>query len=262
MRRVNLNPPLRRRLPHKRRTPNVSEVTDAFASCKAMSDLADLPLTVAIHQQVSLRIQQDGPPHLFRPVIEMRNATKGRFDAAYNDRNILERLTCTLRVNNDGAVRAFATFTSRRVGIVTSDTAIRRVTIDHGVHVAAGDSEEQVRSTQRGECIRAVPVRLGNDANAETLGFENAANDGHTKAGMVDVSIAGNDDDVAAVPTEEVHLRTRHGQKRGCAEAFGPVAAVARYVTCGLHDEARIRPEIALGKRLFGRRCGERRFPT
>src|SRR3954447_7056857 len=101
MRRVNLNPPLRRRLSRKRRAPNVSELTDAFASSKAMSDLADLPLTVAIHQQVSLRIQQHRTPHFLRPVVKVGNATKRRFDAAYNDRNILERLTCTLRVNND-----------------------------------------------------------------------------------------------------------------------------------------------------------------
>ena len=223
-----------------------------------MCDLADLALAVAVDEQVRLRVQQDGPAHFLRPVVEMGNATEGGFNATYNDGDILERFARTLRVDDDGTVWAFATLASWRVGIVTSDTAIRSVAIDHGVHVAGGDAEEQVRSAERGECVGAVPVRLGDDANAETLGFEDTADDGHTEAGVVNVRIAGDDDDVAAIPAEKVHFRTGHGQKRGCAEAFGPVATVPRYVTCGLHGVARIRPEMAARNALFGRSEGSR----
>src|SRR3569832_2028993 len=223
-----------------------------------MGDFADMALADAVDQQVRLRFQQVGAADLFRPVVELGDAAEGGFDATYDDGDVLEGFARTLRVDDDGAVGAFAALASWRVGIVTSDTAIRRVAIDHGVHVAGGDAEEEVRSAERGECVGAVPVRLGDDANAETLGFEDAADDGHAEAGVVDISVAGDDDDVTAVPAEEVHFRTGHGQNRGCTEAFGPVAAVARYVTCGLHDEARIRSEIALGNRLFGRRRRQR----
>ena len=36
--------------------------------------------------------------------------------------------------------------------------------------------------------------------------FENPTDDSHTEAGMIDVGIAGDDDDIAAVPTKLVHF--------------------------------------------------------
>src|SRR2546430_7463142 len=107
----------------------------------------------------------------------MCNAPEGCFDAADNDRNVLECLTRTLRVDDYGAIWSLAAFTAWCVCVVAADAAIRGVAIDHGVHVAGRDAEEQVRSSECRECIGAVPVRLGDDADAKALCFENAADD-------------------------------------------------------------------------------------
>jgi hypothetical protein len=46
------------------------------------------------------------------------------------------------------------------------------------------------------------------------------------KLGMVDVGVAGDEDDVAGVPAERGHLGARHRQERGRAEARRPVLAM------------------------------------
>jgi hypothetical protein len=67
-----------------------------------------------------------------------------------------------------------------------------------------------------------VPVRLRDDADAKALRLEHPADDCHAEARVVDVRIAADDDDVAAVPAECVHLGARHGQKRRGAQARRP----------------------------------------
>src|SRR5690606_22340874 len=94
-------------------------------------------------------------------------------------------------------------------------------------HVAAGDAEEEVRLAELHEVFGRLPPRLRNDPDAKTLRFEEAADHRHTEAWMIDVGIAGDDDDVAAVPAEFVHLCARHGQERRRTETFGPVLGIA-----------------------------------
>ena len=83
--------------------------------------------------------------------------------------------------------------------------------------------------------LGALPVGLRDDADAKALRLQHAADDRHAEARMVDVGVAGDDDDVAAVPAERVHLGARHGQERGRAEAGRPVLAVGEEVAGGKH---------------------------
>ena len=115
----------------------------------------------------------------------------------------------------------FPPFTTRRVCVIAADAPVRGVAVDHGIHVAGGDAEEQVGAPSA-ERLGAVPVRLRNDADAEALCLEHATDDGHAEAGVIHISVAGNDDDVAAVPAERVHLGARHRQERGRAKAVRP----------------------------------------
>src|SRR5581483_12131204 len=96
-----------------------------------------------------------------------------------------------------------------------------------------------------GKRLRTAPVGLGDDSDPEALCFEHAPDDRHAEARMVDVSIPADDDDVAAVPAEDLHFGARQGQERGRAEALGPVFAVARDFRCGVHDAPGITPELA-----------------
>jgi len=72
-----------------------------------------------------------------------------------------------------------------------------------------------------------IPVRLANDADAEALRFEQAPDQRHAEARVVDVGVAGDQDDVAGIPAQGVHFGARHGQEGRGAEARRPELAVA-----------------------------------
>ena len=68
----------------------------------------------------------------------MRYAAQAAFDTAQHNRHVLKSLAAALAVNDGSTVRSFATYITRRVGVITADFAISGVAVDHGVHVAAG----------------------------------------------------------------------------------------------------------------------------
>ena len=140
-----------------------------------MRDLADLPLAIAIDEQVRLGIEQDRAPHLLRPVVEVRDAPQRRLDAADHDRHVLEGFARALRVDDHRAIRPLAADALRRVRIIAAHPPVGGVAIDHRVHVAGGDAEEQVAVAQGAKRLGAVPVRLGDDADAQALRLEHAA---------------------------------------------------------------------------------------
>ncbi len=226
---------LGRRLARERGAAQVGDLLDGLARREAVRDLADLPLGVAEHQQVGLRVHQHRAAHLLRPVVEVRDAPERRLDAADHDRHVLVRLPGALRVHDHAAVGPRAGHAVRGVGVVAADAAVRGVAVHHRIHVAAGDAEEQVRLAQAHEVAGRVPVGLGDDADAEALRLEHAADDGHAEAGVVHVGVARDDDDVAGIPAERVHLRPRRGQERRRAEPVRPVLAVGEQVAGGLH---------------------------
>ena len=76
----------------------------------------------------------------------------------------------------------------------------------------------------------SLPVRLGDDADPKALRLQQPADDRHAEARMVDIGVAGDEDDVAGIPAERLHLRARHRQQRRRAEALGPVFAVGKEV--------------------------------
>ena len=54
----------------------------------------------------------------------------------------------------------------------------------------------------------AVPIRLRDDADFESLRFQYAADDGHSETRVIYVGIPGDDDDVALLPAELLHFGT------------------------------------------------------
>ena len=211
MRRVDLDPTLRHRATHERRAAQVGDVADGLARREAVCDLDDLPLTVAVDEQVGLGIEQHRTTHLLRPIVEVGDTPQAGLDAADDDRYTGERLARTLRIDDHRAVGPQSALTARRVGIIAADAPIARIAVDHRVHVAGGDAEEEVRFAEHAERVGALPVRLRDDADPEALRLEQAPDDRHAEARMVDVGVAGDDDDVAGVPAERVHLGARHG---------------------------------------------------
>ena len=68
---------------------------------------------------------------------------------------------------------------------------------EHGVKAASADAAEQSRSAEAGDVFRRVPARLGNDADAVAVGFEQAAEERCAKGRVVDVGVARDEQDIS-----------------------------------------------------------------
>jgi hypothetical protein len=225
-RRVDLAPTLARQPAtrhHERAAAQVADVADPLAGGEAVGEFDDRPLGVAEEQQVGFRIGQHRAPHLVRPIVVVGDSPQAGLDRADDDVAAGKGLATALRVDHQRAVRPPVGFAVRRVGIVGTWLAVGRVAIDHRIHVAGGDAEEQVRLAKGAEGSRRPPVGLADDADAEPLRLEQAADQRHAEARMVDVGVASDEDDVAGIPAKRIHLAARHRQERRRAETAGPV---------------------------------------
>ncbi len=160
---------------HKYRAAHVVDRLDRFARRETMRNFRERAFGVAVQQHVGLRIEQHRTPHLLRPVVEVRDASQARFDAADDDRHVVERFARALRIHDHAAIGSAARLAARRVRVVAADAPIGGVAIHHRVHVAGGDAEEQVRPAEPREVVGAAPVGLRDHADAKTLRFEQAA---------------------------------------------------------------------------------------
>lgn len=165
----------------------------------------------------------------------MGDTAQGCLDAAQHHRYVAVGLLAALAIDQAGAIRALAGQAAGRIGVVGADLLVGGVAVDHRVHVASSDTEEQVRLAELHEVVFAAPVRLGNDAHAKTLGFEQTTDDGHAERRMIDVGVTGDDDDVAAVPAELIHLFPAHRQEGRRPETLGPVLGIVEQRLGGLH---------------------------
>jgi hypothetical protein len=224
--RVDLDEAVGQLASHVRGAAQVAHLGDRRARRQPMGELDHGALGVAVDEQVGLAVDEDRAANGVGPVVVVRDAAKARLDAADDDRHVAERFAAALGVDHDRAVRAQAGGAARRVGIVGADAALAGVAVHHRVHVSAGHAEEQVRAPERAKRVRLAPVRLGQDADPEPLRLEQAADDRHAEARMIDIRVSGDEDDVARVPAQVRHLLGRHRQKWRRAEAMGPVLAI------------------------------------
>jgi hypothetical protein len=207
---------------HEDGAAHVVDRLDRLARREAVRDLGDRTFTVAVHEQVRFRIEQDRTSHALGPVVEVRDAAQARFDAADHDGYVPIRLARTLRIDNHAAVRTFARNAAGCVCVIAADAPVRRVAVHQRIHVATGDAEEEIRSAQSLEIGGTAPIRLRDDADTVAVAFEKAADDRHPEARMIDVRIPGHDDHVAGIPSQEIHFVARHRQHGRRQQPFGP----------------------------------------
>ena len=96
-----------------------------------------------------------------------------------------------------------------------------RIVVDHGVHVAGADEKAQARLAEHGDAGGVGPVGLADDAYLVAVRVEDAADDGHAKAGMVHVGVAADVDKVALVPAARIHVGAADGEELIAARAPG-----------------------------------------
>ena len=107
------------------------------------------------------------------------------------------------------------------IGVGVAAMLGHRIVVDHGVHVAGTDEKAQARFAERGDAGGVGPVGLADDAHLIAVRVEYAANDGHTKAGVVHVGVAADVDKVALVPAARIHIGATDGEKLVAARAPG-----------------------------------------
>ncbi|MNN19949.1 hypothetical protein D3C81_1332070 [compost metagenome] len=219
---------MRRVTTDERGAAHVGDVFDLVTVGQALGDFDNRTLGVTVEQDVGAGVDQDRVAYTVLPVVVVGDAAQGRFDAAEHDRHVLVGFLAALAVDQAGAVRTLAGQATRRVRVVGTDFLVRCVAVDHGVHVAGRDTEEQVRLAELHEIVFGLPVRLGNDPDAEALGLQQPADDRHAERRVVDVGITGHDDDVAGIPAELIHLLPAHRQEWRWPETFGPVLGIVK----------------------------------
>ncbi len=111
-----------------------------------------------------------------------------------------------VRVDDGSAVGAAVVQTARGVIIGTARFLEGSVIGDHGVDTAGGDPPKKARFAQAADIEVSFWVRLGDDAHLETGIQQDPADDGGSDEGAVDVGIAGDQDDIQAIPAKSFYF--------------------------------------------------------
>ncbi len=196
------------------RAADVADRADRFARGEAAQNFKKRTFAHPVNKEIAFRVERDRAANFIAPIIVMREATQRRFDAAGQDRNARERLTGALAVRERRPVGTLADLAARSVSVVVADLAVRRVMVDHRIHIPGADAKSDARASETAKIGDVVPVRLAQNGDAEPVRFKDASEkpDGETR--VVDVSVAGNEDDVDFVPTAFLDFFGGHGKRR------------------------------------------------
>ena len=147
---------------------HVAQVLDRLARGEPAGDRHDLVLAHAEDDQVGLGVEHDRPADGVAPVVVMRQPAERGLDAAGDDRHARKRLAGALAVGNRRAVGPQADLAAGRIGVVVAYFLVGRVMVDHAVHVAGADAEEQPGPAELPPGLGTSPVGLAQDRRPET----------------------------------------------------------------------------------------------
>jgi hypothetical protein len=192
----------------------VADALDRFARLEALRQLPDRPLAHAEDEQVGLAVEQDRAPHRVRPVVVVGDAAQRGLDAAEDDGHVAVGFARAVGVDDGGAIGAHAAPAAGRILVLAAVLLLRRQAVEHRVHVAGRDAEEEARFAETAEVVDGAPVGLRDDADLEAAPLEEAGDERRAEGGMVDVGVAADDDDVELGPAARLEVLPRGGQER------------------------------------------------
>ena len=143
----------------------------------------------------------------------MGQPPQARLNSADDDRNIFVRLANQIAVDNCGIVGPFSKNASRRKGIVVPSFFRHGIMIDHGIHIPSADDKSKSRFSININTFFVFPVGLGYDPYPVIICFQNPADNGVTKGGVVHIGIPDNIDKIHAVPSSGFHILSAYRQK-------------------------------------------------
>ena len=204
---------LRERIRHVAGAVHVGDLLHGEAARKRICDLDDLPFPHAVNEKICARIRKDAAAHLIIPVIVMRKTPEARLDAADDDRHAAVCLPHTVRINDRCAVRALPRFAAGRVSVARAALFRGGVMVHHGIDVSRADEERKARPAKAAELLRAVPVRLGDDAHRIAVALQHAADDRRAETRMIHVCVADDVYEIKLPDAARGKLLSRGGQE-------------------------------------------------
>ena len=200
---------------------DIGNLIDGQSRVERVGDLDNRVLAHAVDEDVGARVEQYRALELVLPVVVVGQATQACLDAADDDGGVLECLADEVAVDRDGTVGAVSLLATGGIGVGVAAVLGHRIVVDHGVHVAGADEKAQARLAEHGDAGGVGPVGLADDAHLVAVRVEDAADDGHAKAGMVHVGVAADVDKVALVPAARIHVGAADGEELIAARAPG-----------------------------------------
>ena len=136
----------------------------------------------------------------------MRKSPKAGFDSSYDYRHILITSSNQISVDNGCIIRALSHGPAGCVGIRRTFLFRYIVVIYHGIHVSAGNQKAKPRPSKHINTVRIFPVRLRDNSHLIASGFQNPADDGMPKRGMIHIRIPDHIDKIQLVNSPFLHV--------------------------------------------------------
>ncbi len=198
------------------RAGHVDEAADVLARGEPAGDLDDGLLPLAVDEEVGAAVDEHRGTHPVLPVVVVGDAPQRGLDPADHDGcGRPERPARQPGVDRHGPIGAPSRLPTRRVGVVRSGALVGGVVVDERVHRTGGDPDEQAGAPQAQEVLGRVPARLGHDSHPESACLQDPADHRCPEGGVIDVGVAGDQEDVDAVPAAGRDLGGMHGQEPG-----------------------------------------------
>lgn len=171
-------------------TADERELLHGDAAAQGFGNLDDGALAHTIGNDIRAGIEQDGALHFVRPVIIMRKAAQAGLDAADDDGRFLKRAADEVGIYDDGVIRAQAHFAAGGEKVAAAALFGDGIVVHHGIHIAGGNEKAKFWLAECAHAFGVAPVRLCDNADRETVCFENAGDDRRAERRVVDVGIA------------------------------------------------------------------------
>ena len=200
---------------HVAGTIHVGDALHRLSCRQTAGDRHGLVLAHAEADDVRTRVLGDAGQDGVQPVVVMGESAQRGLEAAQNDGQIGVSLLCKSGVDGGAAVGPCAALAAGRILILRAGDLCDGIVTHHAVHVAAADEEAVLRLSEPLEVLAVGVAGLGQHAHLVALGFQQAADDGGAKAGVIHIGVAAHHHEVQLVPPPSLHVGPADGEKFG-----------------------------------------------
>ena len=178
-------------------------------------DFHSLVFTHAEADDVRTGVFGDAGQDGVQPVVVVGKAAERGFQTAQNDGQVRVCLLGKSGVDGGAAVGPCAALAAGGILVLRAGDLCDGIVTHHAVHIAAADEEAVLRLTEALEVLAVGIAGLGQHAHLVALGFQQAADDGGAKAGVVHIGVAAHHHEVQLVPPPGLHVSPADGEKFG-----------------------------------------------